>query len=310
MFRGKGFLKGLFVALVLTTFGGITVNASAIRDTEIGYHEDTLRSVRNETYSFEELGTENYYDAYGVSSSDIKNYIRDSKGNVVTYNKADDFNRYGIFKEFIHNSYKEYQDILYVRKGLSAKNFLDIIVCNQPTHMIDDEFTYSVCKNSDGTMSVSTFSRLEEREGMREKYTQIINKIITEDMSDYEKAKAIYDYIYDNIDYTKGVKSNSYDILLKGASGNSDSITAIAGKLLSRANIKYQSVVGISANNKYHYFNIIDIGGKSYVFDVSLDLANGNKYGHFLSATSKLKEYKLGNLQQQFLHASTKDYRE
>ncbi len=314
MTKGNLIMKGLVAALIIATIGTSTVSASAIREGEIGdYKKDMDVSEFNnpESYYNSKTGISSSRDkSWNKSQYKEKHYITDINGNIATYTKAGDFDRYELFEEFIYNARSGYEDILYVRKGLTAKDFLKIITCNQPTHMVDDEYVYQVNKNSDGTMSVIT-TRKVEGEGvamLREKYKSIINEIITDNMNDYEKAKAIYDYIYENVRYSKGTQSNAYDVLVNGEKANSDTITAIAGNLLERAGVQYGSVVGVSSKNKFHYFNYVSMGSKSYVFDVSLDLANSEKYGHFLTATNNL-EYKLGALQQSFMYLSNEDYK-
>lgn len=273
--KNKFLFKGLVVALLITTVNISPVQAASgsfIVETEDGIFQD-----RN-TYRF---------------NSDEKNYLKDFNDNIIKYESSADFDKYGLYDDFLFN-YGYDEDILYVRDGLSAKDFVKVLTCNCPSYMVEAQYKFKVKKNSDGTMSVYT-NRLysgEKGNTLNDEYSSIIKKIITNGMTDYEKAKAIYDYLYENISYSKSSTANAYEVLIEGKAGNSDSIAAIAGNLLERASVIHETIAGVNGYT-YHYMNLCNLGGQYYLFDASLDIASGDKYGHFLSKANKL-EYKLG----------------
>lgn len=285
--KRKFLIKGLVVALVLTTINISPVHAqsgSFTVSTENGIFQDR---------------------SYG--STDTKNYLRDYDGNIIKYESSADFDKYGLYDDFIFNC--EYdEDILYVRDGLSAKDFVKVLTCNCPSYMVEAQYKFKVRQNQDGTMSVFTDKLYSWEEGneLSNKYASIIKEIITNNMTDYEKAKAIYDYIYENISYSKSSAANAYEVLIEGKNGNSDSIASIAGNLFERAGVIHKTFAGVN-NYTYHYMNLCKVGSYEYLFDVSLDIANNNKYGHFLTKSDNLG-YKIGTAYSNSFFAS-KNYK-
>lgn len=295
----KNIIKGLVVALLLTTINTIPVQASEL---------PTL---------YDEWG--NRYEGSSAYRSNRvegnKNYLLDWNGDIITYTKAIDFDNYGIYDEFVNNAGSD-EDILGVREGLSATNFVKILTCNSPSNLTEQQYKYKVRKNSDGTMSVFTelLVRGQEASAVTQKITSIHNSIISEDMTDYDKMKAIYDWVYENVSYSKSSTANVYEVLINGKSGNSDTIAAITGRLLSRANVVHNTLAGVRGTT-YHYMNLCLRGGFYYLMDVSMDLANNTKYEHFLSKAGdsygsfSVLDYKIGAYYSG-LNYSPKNYNE
>ena len=249
------------------------------------------------------------FSANTVYAADVnsKNYITDGNGKLATYTDANDFYTYGIFEAFEDSTGFD-EDILNVRKGVSAKEFVKIITCNEPSHMVEGQYKFYVSKKDDGAMGVKTIILDDgaDYRDLREEYASIYNKIITNDnMHSYDVAKAIYDYIYDNISYSESSKATALEVLRDGKSANSDAIAAIAGNLLERASVPHKTVAGVNGDT-YHYFNFVQVG-KDYTFDIAADKASGKKYGHFLTQSMNL-DYKLGSLQRTCLAFANEDY--
>ena len=235
------------------------------------------------------------------------NYITDNTGAIATYNSANDFYKYGIFDAFEYTVGFD-EDIVKVRAGVGAKDFVKIITCNQPSHMVEAQYKFYVTKKADGTMGVKTIvlDSGKDYSDLCEAYAAINNKIITSDMTNYDIAKAVYDYIYDNITYSKSSKASALEVLRDGRAANSDAIAAIAGNLFERAGVVHKTVVGVNKDT-YHYFNLVQMG-KDYTFDVALDKASGEKYGHFLTQSASFN-YTLGALQKGCITFDTSDYK-
>lgn len=98
----------------------------------------------------------------------------------------------------------------------------------------------------------------------------VLAKIITEDMSDYDKLSAIYRWIRSNVGYInhsdKGdwVKA-AYEGLAQGQ-GDCYVYACVSKELLTRAGITNKDIAKIPARTE-HYWNLVDIGEGWYHFD-------------------------------------------
>lgn len=114
---------------------------------------------------------------------------------------------------------------------------------------------------------------------INKKADEIINKIITEDMTDEKKVEAVYDYIINNADYDMEYYSNNgkvdfksrtaYGILLdeKGICGGfADSINI----LLRKAGIESYTVSG-NAGGDGHAWNVIKLNDEYRYLDATFD---------------------------------------
>ena len=140
----------------------------------------------------------------------------------------------------------------------------------------------------------------------------VINKIITKGMSDFEKAKAIHDYMVMNIDYdydnycANTIPAESYSSL--GALKNKYAVCAgyaLTFKLLCEtAGLECDYVVGTAGG--YHAWNQVKVDGKWYNVDVTWDdpVSKGkafddhkyNRYSYFLISDELMyKDHKAHN---------------
>lgn len=242
------------------------------------------------------------------------NYITNNEGEIITYEKASDFWDYDLYEHFIYNSNCD-KEVLFIREGLSIKDFVRILICNAPTYLVEQQYTFKAQRNSDGTVSVYT-DRLYEGDENRivdEKYRSIKNEILTEGMTEYEETKAIYDYVYENISYSKESRASVYDVLINGEAANSDAIAAIIGGLLSRASIVHDTVAGVRGYT-YHYMVFCcpensngRVSSQGYLIDAAKDIANGTKYEHFL-VSGKNIDYSFGAAVMSIYDIAMEDY--
>jgi len=132
----------------------------------------------------------------------------------------------------------------------------------------------------------------------------IINKIITPDMSDLEKELAIHDYIILHSKYdTEGVANNTisndshmpYGVLVDGL-GVCDGYSNAMKALLNMVNIKSLTVYGntfkLSSSSTGHAWNLVNLYGKYYMVDLTWDdndyISTINTISHkYLNLSSK-----------------------
>ena len=102
---------------------------------------------------------------------------------------------------------------------------------------------------------------------------EVLGTIITDDMSDYDKAHAIYVWVQGNIGYSE---STDRDDWLKGAydglqnrHGDCYTYFAVSKALLTRAGIKNEDIEIIPTATRHHYWNVIDCGEGWRHFDTT-----------------------------------------
>ncbi len=102
---------------------------------------------------------------------------------------------------------------------------------------------------------------------------EVLAEIITDDMSDYDKAHAIYVWVQGNIGYGESDDAGDW---LKGAydalvnrHGDCYNYFAVSKALLTRAGIKNADIEIIPTATRHHYWNVIDCGEGWRHFDTT-----------------------------------------
>ena len=119
-----------------------------------------------------------------------------------------------------------------------------------------------------------------------DKVVVIIDEIITDDMTDYEKELAIHDYIVENCeygytDYEREYAYRAYGVLVQGKAVCNGYAEAMA-LLLSCAGIENSIVTG-EAGGELHAWNIVNLDGEWYQVDATWNDPlpdRGNFVGH------------------------------
>lgn len=125
----------------------------------------------------------------------------------------------------------------------------------------------------------------------------IIDSIIEDDMSEYDKVLAIHDWICENVDYGSCTNNSDQDIygalVLRKAlcAGYAESFTY----LLSKVGIKSSVISGESINKEgesiAHAWNLVYIDNKPYYFDITWDDdKNGIIYDWFGITSEEFKK--------------------
>lgn len=101
---------------------------------------------------------------------------------------------------------------------------------------------------------------------------ELLARITTEDMSEYEKAEAIFNWVHGNIGYSDGTSKTDW---IQGAyhglvehSGDCYVYAMTSKVLLTRAGITNMDIEKIPTST-HHYWNLIDIGEGWYHFDAT-----------------------------------------
>lgn len=132
------------------------------------------------------------------------------------------------------------------------------------------------------------------------KVTSIINKNITQNMSDKERIKVIHDYIINNTKYDEkeNKKANSniaYGVLLEGigmCGGYSDAMSIILHQL---------NINNFKISNEKHVWNYVELNNQWYHLDLTWDdpvTSNGSdllKYYYYLINDTKLSKLNTGD---------------
>lgn len=122
---------------------------------------------------------------------------------------------------------------------------------------------------------------LEKDKAVKNKVKEIVSEVIKPDMKDYEKEKALHDYIINNSKYDERLDSGNmpwesytaYGILIDGV-GVCQGYAVAMDKLLKAVDIKTEIITGEALNDKgdgyiSHAWNIVEIGGQNYHLDLT-----------------------------------------
>ncbi len=145
-------------------------------------------------------------------------------------------------------------------------------VGNYPVKVIA---TDPVGNQSERTVTIKVILAAYTQESVDALADAVLDKIITDGMTDKEKAKAIYKWV--NIDRHIGWKANCVnDSFLQGAydgftNGRGDCYIycMVSKALLDRAGIKNMVIKKIPSDHGNHYWNLVDYGEGWYHFDTT-----------------------------------------
>lgn len=149
------------------------------------------------------------------------------------------------------------------------------------------------------TFSMTYYTTADQEEEVDAAVSTLLAEIITDDMSDYEKIEAIYDYMTSNISYDYENLNNS-DYMLKhtayAALINKTSVcqgyAVLFYRLALECGIDARYISGDATNSSGetggHGWNIVKLGEKYYLADATWDTSRANvgiPYDYFLKAT-------------------------
>lgn len=260
----KKFLGKLFEVIVIVLFFLMGAKTFRVVDATIELAGET--SVEAENYSeycnIVKQSINNYDSSIIIKIKDFdkETYDVDSMNNILKANEL----------ETLNSSVKRYT----ITKYDILNTFLKI------------DFRY-----------VDSVEELKRKEKLvNEKVQEIVKNTITNEMGEYEKEKALYDYLVNNCEYdmdtfNSGVwdkNNDEYSALINGLSMCKGYAQAM-NRLLKAANIESKIVIGdiIDAEEPDkeklgHAWNIVKINGKNYHIDATWD----STYTHMYNETS------------------------
>ena len=125
--------------------------------------------------------------------------------------------------------------------------------------------------------------------------TKYLNKIIDDDMSNYEKAKECYDYIINNTYYSYGGWGNAIESVLENGFGTCTEYSYVYMAMMRYLGFDAKTVDGSTAmaagGYGYHMWTEVKLNGKIYVFDpqVEDDMSDGKiNYYRFCKTYSEV----------------------
>ena len=157
--------------------------------------------------------------------------------------------------------------------------------------------TYTASDSNGNTASATATVTVRKvtQDVINSKADEILSEILTNQMSQREKAKAIYDWCRENLKYSTATSYLMGDYLRSAYSGyrlhygNCYTYYAVARSLLTRAGFTNMMIQRNSAT-KPHYWNLVKVDGNWYHFDTCPQPAPNND-GCFLLTDAEVAAY-------------------
>lgn len=137
---------------------------------------------------------------------------------------------------------------------------------------------YDTSNGIDTTLNIKYLCTKNEEDYIDSELKSATNSIISEGMSDYEKVKAINNYIINRYEYDYTLKSLSVYSALTTSEAVCQGYSMTAYKMFNYAGIENRIIVG-SARGISHSWNIVKVDGKWYQIDITNnDSGDAEKY--------------------------------
>jgi transglutaminase/protease-like cytokinesis protein 3 len=149
------------------------------------------------------------------------------------------------------------------------------------------------------TITLSTVYRttLKQEKALGDKIASVLKSLDLEGSTDYEKVKAIHDYIIKRVSYDQTYqKYTAYNALIN-KSAVCQGYALAAYRLFTEAGIDCRIISG-TAKGSAHAWNIVKVSGKWYNIDLTWDdpiTSSGKqvlRYDYFLKSTDDFKDHK------------------
>lgn len=137
---------------------------------------------------------------------------------------------------------------------------------------------YDTCDGIQTTLNIKYLCTREQEEYIDSELKSATHEIINDGMSEYDKVKAINDYIINRYEYDYSLNSINVYTALTTSEAVCQGYSMTAYKMFEYAGIKNRIVVG-TARGTSHSWNIVMIDGKWYQIDITNnDSGNPDKY--------------------------------
>ncbi|MGE7949168.1 transglutaminase domain-containing protein [Lysinibacillus sp. NPDC093688] len=157
--------------------------------------------------------------------------------------------------------------------------------------------TISADSTGNVTFKVKYLTNQTQEATVQKKVDQLLKTIINPSMTEFEKVKAINDYIVSNTTYgtkTKASPHSAYALLMEGQAVCQGYALATY-KMLEQAGFDVKYVVGTVNGNEAHAWNLVKVDGYWYHLDTTWNDPLPNRFGassydYFLVTDAQLKK--------------------
>jgi transglutaminase/protease-like cytokinesis protein 3 len=146
------------------------------------------------------------------------------------------------------------------------------------------------------TLSVVYRSTLKQEKTLDTKIDSVLKALDLDDATDYEKVKAIHDYIIKRVSYDQTYKKHTAYNALINKSSVCEGYALAAYRMFTDAGIESRIITG-TANGGSHAWNIVKVDGKWYNIDLTWDdpiMNTGEqvlRYDYFLKNTKEFEDH-------------------
>lgn len=145
-------------------------------------------------------------------------------------------------------------------------------------------------------MTVKYATTAEQEKEVDKKIASILKSLNLKGKTDYQKVKAIHNYIINNTSYDKTLKKHSAYNVLVNKSAVCEGYSLAAYRLFQDAGIQNRIITG-TADGGPHSWNIVKVNGKWYNIDLTWDdpiTSSGKsvlRYDYFLKNSKEFKKH-------------------
>lgn len=213
---------------------------------------------------------------------------------------------YDSLKEEIHKCMSNRQNSFLIKYIGNTTNFGDELVELYTQIFYEDHYlmwhtsSYSFSyvnkiESVDLNIHATYLSTYEQEQYVESQTDKILDSIITQDMNDYERIKAVHDYIVNNVNYDITYKKYSAYNALYDKSVVCQGYATLFYKMIDKLGINVVVISG-QANGGSHGWNMVKLGPNWYHVDVTWDdpiSFYGNnilRYDYFLLADLQIQK--------------------
>lgn len=154
------------------------------------------------------------------------------------------------------------------------------------------EFSYSMDGYVTTSFEMEYCTTAEQEAELTEKVAEILDELDVYSANDYEKIKAVYDYVLNNVTYNLDASDLKYSAY--GACINGEAIcqgySLLMYRLLSELGINVRCIPG-DAGGGSHMWNMVELYGKYYYIDATFDDGMIDEYWYFLRGSEDFDSY-------------------
>ncbi len=148
------------------------------------------------------------------------------------------------------------------------------------------------------TFTTNFFTDAEMEREVDEAVAELLSDLDLSDKSDYQKIKAVYNWITENIVYDWDWDDESFDISHRHSTHAAivskkavcQGISSLFYRLMLELDIDCRVITGVTGDEN-HAWNIVKLNGVYYNMDATWDLGLSDHYGYFLLTDSSFVEH-------------------